>query len=349
MQSYRWIFIGSGKITDDFLRDLQLSTTAKHTVVAVVSNTFEHAKKFAEEFNIPYYGDDVVKALQEVEADIAYIATAHPFHHEAAMQCLQHKLHVLCEKPVSINEVTAREMFEEARKQQVFMMEAMWVRFLPSLETVMNIVEAGTIGALQNINAVMNFKAPKDEDERYFNASLGGGSLLDLGVYGIYLSVLLLGADPQKVLSYCKHSKTGVDEYCTATLAYSNGSYALLESSFIKQGLMPAYIYGEKGYIEIASAWLERTNKITVQVYGEEQPQVHDINWEGHGFQFQVNEVVGCIEAGALESKKMPHATSIAVMQIADTIRRQNGIVYKDFEQQNAQSPNSKSTLDVTV
>jgi predicted dehydrogenase len=347
MHTYRWIFIGSGKITDDFLKDLALATNARHQVAAVVSNTFEHAKKFAETFNIPYYGDDVPKALQEVQADIAYIATAHPFHFEEAMHCLKKGVHVLCEKPVALNEAMAAKMFAEAKRNNVFMMEAMWIRFLPSLQTVLKVIADGTIGQLQNINAVMNFKAPKDNDERYFNASLGGGSLLDLGVYGIYLSVLLLGAQPQKVLSYCKLSKTGVDEYCTATLSYSNGTYALLESSFIKQGLMPAYIYGEHGCIEIASAWLERTDKITVQVYGEAKPQVYNIGWEGHGFQFQVEEVVKCIENGALESQHLPHAHSLAVMQIADTIRRQNGIVYRDFE--TPASTQQNTIVDVTV
>jgi predicted dehydrogenase len=324
-----WAVIGPGNIARDFARDLALVRPPQQ-VSAVVGHQQESVNSFADDFGVEKRYVEFSRFLEESPADAVYIATPHPQHFEQALQCLQKRLAVLCEKPMTINATQSRQLIETAVQYESFLMEGMWIRFLPSIRQVVSIISEGLIGDVITIKASMGYKAPKEPGSRYFEPALGGGSLLDLGIYPVFLACLLLGR-PASIMARGVLSEKGIDESCSIKMEYSSGQKALLESTLLAQPDTPAEIIGEKGTIRILDPWFEKAAGIEVQLYRQGKI-IYPCRWEGHGLQFETQEVVNCVEQNKIESDLMSHAFSLEVMEILDEIREQLNVTYEMYE-----------------
>lgn len=318
-----WGIIGLGKIAKVFASDLALSDQSQ--LFAVASRDINNAASFAKEFKaIKHYGNyqDLAK---DTDIDVVYIATPHVFHYEYTMMCLKAGKHVLCEKAFGMNESQVREMTEEAQKRNLFLMEAFWTRFIPATEKVLELIEQNKIGQVQQIRADFGFKADLDPAKRLVNKSLGGGSLLDIGIYPVFLSLLILGT-PQNITAKAQMTTTDVDSFMAAIFDYKNGEKAVLESSITYQTPTEAYIFGEKGYLKMHPRF-HHCEKISIHIEGKNVEEI-EIEYKGQGYFHEIAEVENCIKNNQTESKKMPHQMSLKLIQTLDRIRKEIGLAY---------------------
>jgi len=324
----QWGIIGPGNIAKEFAADLKYVGSEKCAVGPVLGHTPETADAFVKEHGgfVTNNIDDLIKA----NPDAVYIATPHPLHYEQAIACLENKIPVLCEKPLAINEKQVNALVDASVKNNTFLLEGMWTRFLPSFQFLFNIIQSNTIGEILHLHADMSFIAEKDKKNRFFNPELGGGSLLDVGVYPVYLSYLLLGK-PDAIFACGKVNPQHIDETCGIMLKYANGNYAMLESSIVTQTEGSAWIYGKEGTIRIKKPWTEQPEKIEV-IINNESSFKHIPSWQGRGFQYEVEEVIQCLEDQKIESNIVPHSASINVVKIMDEVRAQLNIVYPKHE-----------------
>lgn len=326
MVTFKWGIIGPGKIAETFLQDLKFATSANHVVSAVLHKEKIKAAAFADKWKVPHYYDSIHEMVRDARMNAVYIATPHPFHHKETLICLEQGIPVLCEKPLAINKPQVEEMIATSRRQKTFMMEGMWIRFLPSIKQVIGMIDQGLIGDIVSLNANLSYVAPKDADNRYFNPELGGGSLLDLGIYPVYLAVLLLGR-PIGISSLARVNADQIDEHCLINLEFLGKKFAVCESSLIANTGNAASICGTLGSIRICKPWNERPECIELSDTEGNITRIPS-GWEGHGFQYEVDEVYRCIEKNQVESMALAHSTSLCVMDILDTVRHQNGIYY---------------------
>lgn len=329
MQLTRWGIIGPGNIAHSFVKDLSFATPSQE-VTAVLGHEKESTRAFAEEYGIVHHFTELEDFLQHRNFDVAYIATPHPRHFELALACLEHRIPVLCEKPMTINADQCRQLIAAAEENHTFLMEGMWLRFLPSIQQVLRIIRQGTIGRVTSIHASISFKAPHDPDSRYFDPELGGGSLLDLGIYPVFLSMLLLGK-PRSIQAIGKLSGEGVDEACSVLLQYKDGSHATLESSLVSTLDIPAEIVGEKGIIKILHPWFEKATGIELECEGEGKI-IYPCHWEGHGLYFEAEEVVKCLQRNQVSSELLSHGFSLDMISVLDEIRSQIHVTYDMYE-----------------
>jgi len=324
----RWGVIGPGNIAKDFAEDLKYVESIKCEIGPVLGHNPEHTENFVKN-----HGGFVTENINEfinVMPDAVYIATPHSLHFEQALTCLNNKIPVLCEKPLAINEKQVTGLIAASKESKTFLMEGMWTRFLPSFQFLFNIIQAGTIGKILHLHADMSFIAEKNKNNRFFNPELGGGSLLDVGVYPIYLAYLLLGK-PDKIFACGKINESHIDETCGVALKYNNGNYAMLESSIITQTEGSAWIYGSEGTIRIKKPWTEHPEKIEI-IINNESSFKHIPSWQGRGLQYEAEEVIRCMDEDKTESDILPHSASMNVVKIMDEVRSQLNIVYPQYE-----------------
>jgi predicted dehydrogenase len=324
MEEFKWAIIGSGQIAEEFAHDIKLAKG--QSIEAVVGRTMEKAKTFASAENIPQYFDNLDTLLQQGGIDAAYIATPHTLHYEQTLQCLSHNIPVLCEKPLAINMQQVSDMIAASEQHNTFLMEGMWIRFLPSIQKVLELIEKDAIGNIVSIKADMSYRAPHETSNRFFDPQKGGGSLLDLGIYPVYLSHLLLGK-PHVIQAWARLTNEHIDESCAALFHYDNGMYAIIESSLIMQMEWQAIIYGDKGKITIENPWNETPKAITLETY-DGKTTSYPCHWQGKGLHYEIDEVYSCIQQGKIESELYCHHFSLDLMQTMDEIRRQTGIRY---------------------
>lgn len=329
MKSYNWGIIGPGNIAHDFANDMNL-LPVKQQITAVLSHREESADEFANEFNVAGSFTEIEDFIKNGKVDAVYIATPHPFHYEAIKACLENHIAVLCEKPIVLNHEQYEELYELSKENNTFLMEGMWVRFLPSFCKLMELIDEKKIGEIISIKATVNYKAPRDENSRYYDPSKGGGSLLDLGVYCIFLSTLLLGS-PKKIKAVGRISDKGIDEACAVLLSYSHGRYATLGSSLLIKKNTAAEIYGTKGVIRILSPWFEKTPGIEIEMDNGDTQKI-PLSWKGHGLQFEMEEAINCISLQKIESDIMPGNLTSQVLKITDEIRKQLDVTYDEYE-----------------
>lgn len=228
-QVIRWGILGCGKIARKFASDLQWVKDAQ--LVAVGAREQSTADAFASDFQVKHKHNSYQALVENPEVDVIYIATPHALHYEHVMLCLQHKKAVLCEKAFAINYKQAKEMIDFAGSQQTFLMEAFWTRFLPHYLKVREMIAQGKVGAIQYINAEFGFKPTPPVSQRIYDPALGGGSLLDVGVYPVFLALDLLGK-PDQINTSMVAADSGVDDQCAIQFKYNNGAMANLFSSF---------------------------------------------------------------------------------------------------------------------
>lgn len=317
-----WGILGAGKIANRFVADFKKVNDGQ--IVAIASRSAERARAFSVYHGIPRAYDDYESMVRDPRIDVIYIATTHNFHKQHALLCLQNGKHVLCEKPFAVNAAEAREMIACARENNLFLMEAMWMKFNPAYRQVMHWIEDGLIGKIQMLKADFGFRAPWEPESRLLNRELAGGALLDVGVYPIALASQLFNSKPTLIEALAFVGTTGVDEQTGIILKYSPGQLAMLTAAIRTQIPNNALILGTQGMIWIPSFWrsrmafLWRSNKLPSFVL------------KTAGYQFEAMEVNQCIRQGMKESKLMPHAETLTIMEIIDNIREKINLHYLD-------------------
>lgn len=319
----KWGIIGLGNIANKFAADLLLVDGAQ--LEAVASRDSKKAKDFAQEYHSTKAYSSYQELAEDPEVGIVYIATPHTFHYENTMMCLRSGKSVLCEKAFGMNTQEVENMLTEAKNKNVFLMEALWTRFIPATEKLLELINQNAIGDIKHIRADFGFIADKNPNRRLFNKKLGGGSLLDVGIYPVYLSLLLLGL-PQEILAKAQMTKSQVDSFCTMVFNYTNGAKAVLESSIESATPVEAYIYGSKGSIKMHKNF-HHTKELTIHLEGE-QPKSIPIEYIGNGYYHEIIEVLSCLRNKKPESSKMPHQMSINLIKTLDRIRSKIGLRY---------------------
>jgi predicted dehydrogenase len=322
MPLLRWGVIGPGIIATGFAEAMQWADGG--TITAVASRSAERADAFGDRFDIPTRYGDYDALAADPEVDVVYVATPHSRHEVDTIALLRAGKHVLCEKPLALNARQAAHMAEEARSRGLFLMEAIWSRFLPSYRALVDVIGEGRIGEPLLVEADFGFRRPVDPDHRHFAPELGGGALLDLGIYPIQLSTLVLGPIERVVVDGVV-GETGVDEVVTALLHHSEDRLGVVKAGLRVGMTCTARIAGTEGVIDLP-AMMHCPNSLTVSsAAGVEHI---DASYEGNGLRFEIDEVHRRLAAGQTESAVMPLDESIALAATLDSIRAELGVVY---------------------
>ena len=325
-KTYRWGIIGLGKIAHKFASDLQDVKDAQ--LFAVASRTQEKADEFASEFNVENAFGNYETLAQHPEVDIIYIATPHVFHAKNTILCLNYGKAVLCEKPMAMNATQLKTMIQTANKKSLFLMEGLWTNFMPHLQKVHQLTQDQTFGKCLKIEADFSFKAEFDTEKRLFNKNLGGGALLDIGIYPVYLALKLLGV-PQNIEATCELSSTGVDISNEITFSYASGATAKLSSSFAKTTPSQAKVYFENATVEFGSRFHE-TDQLDIKT--DAGIENFDFKYPSHGYQFEIEHVQNCLAKKFTESPEMPLQASLELLETLDKIREIMGLIYAEDE-----------------
>ncbi len=319
---FRWGILGCGNIAKKFATGLQALDDAK--LVAVGSRSQENADRFADEFDADRRHASYEALASDPDIDAIYVATPHPFHAENSILCLKHKKPVICEKPFTLNKSQAEEVVAVARAEKVFLMEAMWTRFLPMIVRVRKLVADGAIGDVRMVQADFGFRANVNPESRLFDLALGGGGLLDVGVYVVSFASMILGT-PATIASSAVIGETGVDEQAGMVFTYPGGQMALLSCAIRTSTPHQATIIGVDGHIRLHSSFWNGTGATLHR--GKDVEEIEE-PYPGNGYNLEAAEVARCVRAGRLESDTIPHDESIAIIDTLDEIRSQWPLKY---------------------
>jgi predicted dehydrogenase len=317
----RWGILGTGWIANQFAQGLTQASDAR--LWAVGSRTPESAQRFAEKHDVPRSHASYQALAEDPEVDVVYVATPNPLHREHCLLCLESGKPVLCEKPFALNAGEAQQIISLARERRLFLMEAMWSRFFPLMARVQALLAEGSIGDVQMLVADLCLQFDFDPSDRRYAPELGGGALLDLGVYPISLASMIMGP-PSRIMAMAHLGETGVDEQAGIVLRYDQGQVSTLYTSLRVNSPVEAIIMGTRGQIRIHPWWI-RPDTITLSVDGQEDALI-EMPFEGNGYQFEAVEVMSCLRAGKLESDLMPLEETLSIMQTMDAIRAQWGL-----------------------
>ncbi|WP_433283567.1 Gfo/Idh/MocA family protein [Micromonospora sp. CA-244673] len=319
----RWGILATGNIAARFAEDLRLAPGAE--LVAVGSRTRESAELFARRHDIPRAYASWAELAADPDLDVVYVATPHAAHHEAALTCLAGDKAVLVEKPCTLDLATTTELVETARARGLFLMEAMWMRTNPLILRVLELIRDGAIGAVTHVRADFGAAGPFPPEHRMRARTLGGGALLDLGVYPLSLAHLVLGV-PQQVHAWAKLSPEDVDENTGIVLGWDSGAVATLSCGMVGATAITAAITGTTGRIDLPEPFY-RPGAAVLHRLGAE-PETIPADLTGGGYQHEAVEVQRCLAAGLIESPLVPHAATLEVMGLLDDIKARIGVSY---------------------
>ena len=325
MVSIRWGIIAPGRIAHKFASDFSL--IHNHSITSVASTNIERARAFADKYKLSSFYGDYREMLVKEKLDIVYIASPHSFHFEQAKMCLDLGISVLCEKPVTIHSGQLKQLLTLAAEKGLFFMEALWTVFLPTYTQIFEKINNGDIGSIIGVKADFGFHMPFDQDSRLFNPSLGGGSLLDIGIYPLLLATLCLGY-PDEIKALASLTELKVDDEMIAILNYNKRGLAQIQSTIRANTTTEAFIFGENGSIWVPNRWIDSQKIYLLKSDGQEE-LIHS-PWDGFGYQFQISAVEKCLAQGLSECPLVPHSLSIQLMNQMDEIRKQTGIVYPE-------------------
>jgi predicted dehydrogenase len=326
MKKIRWGILGCGRIAGKFASDLQYVEDAE--LAAVGSRELEKARSFAADYFVPKAYGSYEALVADPDLDVIYVASPHAQHHEHSLLCLRHDKAVLCEKAFALNLHQVKEMVAASKERGVFLMEALWTRFLPHYQLLMHHVHSGKLGSIRSVLINFGFKPTEPIPQRLFDPALGGGSLLDIGIYNVFMALSVLGR-PDEIEAWMTPASTGVDEQCAMTFRYVSGAMAQLFSSFAVHLATEADISGTAGRIRLGSRFYEPSTEIFY--YPERMDSATPLAFEktpGWGYHYQVRHVHECLRQGLTESPIMSHSESVLLMETLDRVRKKAGIVY---------------------
>jgi predicted dehydrogenase len=319
----RWGILATGAIARAFVSDLKLMPDAE--VIAVGSRSQDAADRFAAACGIPRAYGSWGALADDPDVDVIYVATPHSAHHAASLTCLRAGKAVLCEKPLTLNLAQAEELVSTARSSGVFLMEAMWMRCFPAIHAICGLVADGAIGDVTAVQADFGLSGAFDVTHRLRAPELGGGALLDLGVYPVTFAHIMLGS-PDRVEAWARLTPEGVDENTGMILGYACGALAALTCSLVGDTPRTAVVTGTRGRIELARNFYRPTGFTIVR--GGAEPDHVQTPFEGLGYHFEAAEVQRCLREGLLESPVAPLAETLAVMSTLDAVRERIGVDY---------------------
>ncbi len=323
-QKIRWGILGTGWIAEKMA--VALSTVNDAALVAIGSRSSAKAREFARRYHIESAYGSYEDLAADPAIDVVYIATPHPYHCANTLLCVRNGKAVLCEKPFAMNETEVRQMISTAREHGVFLMEAFWTRFLSSVGKTLDLVASGALGRVRYIQSDFGVFRPFDPYHRAFNKELGGGSLLDIGIYPVFLTLLLWG-EPDQIVCVPHIGSTGVDESLALTFKYNDGRIANLFSSFIVDSTVETHICGTEGRLKLNRMWFCPVPIVLTR--GDSPPETMTFDYVGNGYNYEAEEVVRCLGAGKTESDILPLDFSIRLITLLDRIRKDIGLVYE--------------------
>ena len=294
------------------------------TLYAIASRTQEKAEEFAKKYGVKKAYGSYEAMLEDKKVDLVYIATPHSEHYDNAMLCIRHKKPVLCEKAFTANAAQAKEVLDFAKKEGVFITEAIWTRYMPMAGMIKDVLSQGLIGRPRMLSANLSYAL--EHIQRMYDPELAGGSLLDLGVYPINFASIFFGTKIEKVSSFCTYTETGVDKQETITIQYMDGKVASLTASMCCAGDRKGIIQGTDGYMVIENinnyqSFAVFDNNHRKILYKKAPKQIT-------GYEYEVAACMRALKKGALECSEMPHAETIRIMEFMDELRKEWGVVY---------------------
>jgi len=319
----RWGILGTGKIARQFADALRRLPDAE--LLAIGSRAQESARRFADEFGVARPYGDYLQLVSDPKVEAVYVATPHSCHAENTRLALDAGKAVLCEKPFTINAAEAREVVALARARKLFLMEAMWTRCFPLMTKLRDLLASDAIGEVRQLTADFGFRAEYTEESRLFGPRLGGGALLDVGVYPVSLASMLFGP-PTRIVSAANLGRTGVDEEAAMILTHGRGQLAVLHTAIRLDTAQEAIVTGTGGRLRIHSPWW-RPGAMTLSRESKTDERF-EFPLEGNGYEFEAREVTECLRAGKLESPLMPLDETLSIMKTLDALRAQWGLKY---------------------
>jgi len=328
MKTWNWGILAPGRIARKFATEIQTLGNAR--IVAVGSRDINRAAEFAKDFNAERYYGNYEDLAADPDVDIIYVASPHSHHAEHAILCMNNKKAVLCEKAFALNTGEVDKMVEAAKQNNVFLMEAFFTPFQPSYQKAKEIIESGRLGKIRYLQGWFGFnKSPYDMSQRLFNPELGGGALLDIGIYPVLDALWFLGS-PDSITAHADLSQTGIDQNIVSQFVYKNGTYASIFASFFSTAGAGTDILCEKGTIKLRRTDAVNQN-LEVLLPGKE-PESYSWPASQCGLKMEAVEVMKCLEAKQKESGIMPLSMSSRLIKTLDSIREKAGVKYKRIE-----------------
>ena len=324
-EEIRWGVVGPGRIAEKVVEDFAHVPGAR--AVAVASRSLDRAQAFAGRHGIDRAHGSYADVLADPDVDVLYVATPHPQHHAVAMAALQAGKALLVEKAFTATVAGAREVVSAARAADVFVMEAMWTRFQPAVVRLRELIADGAIGEVRSVQADLGVQREFDPTDRLFAKELGGGALLDLGVYVVSFAQMLLG-DPDTVTATGSTFDTGVDAEASLLLGYADGRSATLMTSLRNALPGQARVFGTAGWIDVLPRF-HHPQTIVLHRVGAD-PQEITLPQLGGGYAHELIEVTECLRAGRTESAVMPLADTLAVQQVLEDAAGQLGVTFAE-------------------
>lgn len=322
-QKIRFGIVGTGTIAHRFAETIKNVDNAE--LVAVASRTKENAEKFGCEFDIPARFDSYEKMALSDVIDAAYIAVPHSGHIGCSCLMMNNGKHVLCEKPMAVNSKEAEEMFRCARENNVLLMEAMWARLVPGTIKMLELVENGVLGDILGVEGKFCYSMDEDEmDHHVFKRENGGGSLLDVGVYGLNFASWYLGKDVETINAQ-SDIYNGVDSHTCVLLKYKNGAIADISSAILLRKPNEGYVYGNKGYARLLRFYAPQ--EIDIYLNNGETVKI-PVPYAGNGFEEQIAHFSECVSKGLKESPVVTHEQTLYITKQMDKIRKITGVEY---------------------
>jgi len=318
----RWGILSTGTIAKKFAETLN-GMKGEAIFAGVASRDIEKAKAFAKEYGTATAFGSYEEMAASNEIDAVYIATPNVFHFEHAILCLEGGKHVLCEKPFTTNAEDAVKLYEAAKARNLMIMDGLWTMHLPMYAKIRQFISEGAIGEVRHIRAEFGFAPAGARKDFKLDASLGGGSLLDVGIYNIGFAAMVLGISPSTIQSHLSICDQGTDDLASVLLSYQGGSTASLTSSIGARMPVEGVIFGSKGLIHLPNYQVATTMTLQPQ---DGEPIEYNMPFEINGFEYQVREFTKCVEQGLLESSKLSPEFSVGIIQILDDIRKANGL-----------------------
>ncbi len=323
-KTYNWAILGCGRIARKFAGDLKLLPNAR--LYAAASRSLDNAQAFATDLGFEKAYGSYDEMVNDPAVDVVYIASPHSHHFEHAMLCLNHRKAVLCEKAFAINGKEVAKMIETSKRNNTFLMEAFWTRFQPSFLKVLDIIRSGELGALKMVRSDFAFNAEFNTEKRLYNVALGGGSLLDIGIYPVFMSLMTLGK-PSEIKTLAKFCPTGAEESIMMSFSFPGGEIASLVSSFASHSSTQTEFSFENGFVRMNRRFYTPTS-LTYWKNWEDEKLITFEKGAGFGYELEAAHVMECLDKGMTESDWMPHSLSADLMEIMDNVRADAGIVF---------------------
>lgn len=318
--SIRWGIMGCGRIARKFAADLAIVPGAE--LYAIATHNKENALDFSTKFPSKFVYHDYEEMLKNEDIDVVYIATTHNFHFENTLLCLRYGKAVLCEKSFAENAIQAKEMIATASAKKLFLMEAMWTRFLPHFLKVQEMISSGVIGEVKTMLNSFGYIPATDAPLRLMTKELAGGSLLDIGVYTIFMALQVLGK-PDYIQSQMTMSTTNVDAQTAMTFSYKNGAVAQNICTYLSNIPTESFIGGTKGFIKLPHRFHAPLEFFEYSSAGFINKEIIPVKFAGgFGLQYEITHVMECLREGKTESPMMSHADTILQMETMDEVRK---------------------------